>query len=605
MALEQKYLNVTTRREAYMDIMMYVPDENITITNVSCNDVLQYSNLESITNIKNYSSTTIATLEEDLWTLDGSFINPTSGVRYNGYISNSVSDNNGDFATNPTINVTLLAASEIEYFSLILNPAVKSSYPVQVKITTNNGNTYIKTTLSETTLPNIIFELNESNVTSLSIEFIGTQRGGRRIRLANIMFGKVITLNQDELINTDYLDKTSYVCDSIPSRTFTFTLNNYSKAYNVDNPNNSVIDLDRQTKVIMRNGYNIFGFNDDTGEFDLEYRGTQIEWDDWKELRLLEVITNDDDTCSFECGSILDMMTDVYTKEIFLNNRRVDYITVQLLNFIGLSTDTIEFSTDNNGKSYGEYEVNVPLPQLPIREIIQLLAFSVGATLLIKDNGIIKFANLDISNPSSFTRTHTFDYEDFASIPVAERLPSTSKISLPKYNAIIGELDTSNPLQSFNITAYNTQISYSACTDAYVSVDPNDTTGGTIQVSWLGCQNGELQCSLPTTNALKVNLFGKRITVSQSQDRTITNDTLIIDTQLMKEDNNNFIKSKYIGWYSKQFKYKMNTRGEPLVDAGDYTIIQSPFTSQLPAYVLQNHITFDGTWSGDMEVIAL
>ena len=605
MALEQKYLNVTTRREAYMDIMMYIPDENITITNVSCNDVLQYSNLESITNIKNYSSTTIATLEEDLWTLDGSFINPTSGVRYNGYISNSVSDNNGDFATNPTINVTLLAASEIEYFSLILNPAVKSSYPVQVKITTNNGNTYTKTTLSETTLPNIIFELNESNVTSLSIEFIGTQRGGRRIRLANIMFGKVITLNQDELINTDYLDKTSYVCDSIPSRTFTFTLNNYSKAYNVDNPNNSVIDLDRQTKVIMRNGYNIFGFNDDTGEFDLEYRGTQIEWDDWKELRLLEVITNDDDTCSFECGSILDMMTDVYIKEIFLNNRRVDYITAQLLNFMGLSTDTIEFSTDNNGKSYGEYEVNVPLPQLPIREIIQLLAFSVGATLLIKDNGIIKFANLDISNPSSFTKTHTFDYEDFASVPVAERLPSTSKISLPKYNAIIGELDTSNPLQSFDITAYNTQISYSACTDAYVSVDPNDTTGGTIQVSWLGCQNGELQCSLPTTNALKVNLFGKRITVSQSQDRTITNDTLIIDTQLMKEDNNNFIKSKYIGWYSKQFKYKMNTRGEPLVDAGDYTIIQSPFTSQLPAYVLQNHITFDGTWSGDMEVIAL
>ena len=45
MALEQKYLNVTTRRDGYMDIIMYVPDDNIVISNVSCDDVLLYSDL--------------------------------------------------------------------------------------------------------------------------------------------------------------------------------------------------------------------------------------------------------------------------------------------------------------------------------------------------------------------------------------------------------------------------------------------------------------------------------------------------------------------------------------------------------------------------------
>lgn len=601
MALEQKYLNVTTRREGYMDIMMYVPDNNVVISNVSCNDVLSYSNLDSITDIKNYSSSTIATLEENLWLLNGAFINPTFGRKYNGYISNSISDQDGNFGTNPKINIDLLSASKVEYFSIILNPSVKSSYPKQVKLTTNNGNVYIKVISDITTLPNIIYELNEDNVSNVTLEFIGTQRANRRIRLANVMFGKVITLNQDDVISTDYLDKNSYVCDSIPTRTFTFNVNNYSKAYNIDNPNNSIIDLDRQTKIMIRNGYNVFGFNDETNEFDLDYQGTEIEWDDWKELRLLDVITNNDDTASFECGSILDMMTDTYTNEIFTNNRKVAYICSQLLNFMGLDTNTIEFSTDNNGKSYGDYEINVPLPQLPIRELIQLLAFSVGATILIKDNGIIRFANIDIGNQSSFTRTHNFEYKDFASVPVAQGLESTTKISLPKYNATIGD----NFNQIFEITAYNTQISYQASVNIAVNKAEDDTSGGSIQNVFPYCETAELVCSLPTTTPLKVVVSGKQININQTQDRTITNDTLTIDTQLMKEDIGNVIKSKYTNWYSKKFKYTMETRGEPLVDAGDYAIIQSPFTDKLPAYVLQNHIIFDGSWSGDMEVIAL
>jgi hypothetical protein len=49
----------------------------------------------------------------------------------------------------------------------------------------------------------------------------------------------------------------------------------------------------------------------------------------------------------------------------------------------------------------------------------------------------------------------------------------------------------------------------------------------------------------------------------------------------------------------------MDTRGEPLVDAGDWCVIQTPFSNQLNTYVLQNRIQFDGAWSGSMEVIAI
>lgn len=613
MALEQKYLNVQTRAEGYMDIMMYVPDNSVSIANISSNDILQYSNIDSLKSIKNYTSTTIATLEENLWLLNGGFINPTSGRLYNGYISNTISDEDGHFGTNPVINIELSNISKVEYFSIILNPAVKTGYPKNVNVTflDKNGNqlgdVFSKDITKETSLPNLVYEVNLENVAKLNIEFVGTVTPKRRIRVASVMFGKVLTLNQDEVMNTDYTDKCSYVPDSIPSRVFSFSLNNYDKKYNIDNPDNGYVDLNSQTRVMIRNGYNIFGYDDTTGEINNPDKVQQIEWDDWKELRLLNVSTNSEDICTFECGSILDMMTDTYTKERFVNNRTVAYIMANLLNFMGLGTDIIIFGSDDNGKSYGDYIINTVLPELPVRELIQLLAFSVGATLLIRDDGTIMFANIKLDKPSTYANIHSFNYNDFESVPAAEQLENTTKISLPKYNSTV-ETNESE-IQTVDISTYNSEVTYSECVPTGAKKADNDTSQGSVQSADLYARRGNLVMNIPEANIpTKVVIVGYKINTVSTQERTVTNDTLTIDTKLMKEDPGNMIKNKYIAWYSKKFKYQITTRGEPLVDAGDYTEIQTPFsgTSKLvKGFVLQNHISFDGTWSGDMEVVAL
>ena len=615
MALEQKYLNVPIRAEGYLDIMMYVPDNSVSIANISSDDVLSYSNIDSLKNIKNYTNTTIATLEENLWLLNGGFVNPTPGRTYNGYISNSISDENGDFEVNPTIDVELSTVSTIEYLSIVLNPAVRSGYPKQVDVVLldsqdNEVGTFSKIISEESSLPNLIYDIHTSDIAKIQVQFIGTAYPHRRIRVSNIIFGKVITLTQDEILNSDYLDKCSYVPDSIPSRTFSFSLENYDKRYNIDNPNNEYIDLDRQTRVLIRNGYNIYGYTtDDEGNpvIDNPEQIKEIEWDDWKELRLLNIYTDSDNTCTFETGSILDMMTDTYTQERFTNNRTVRYIVANLLNFMGLDTSIVTFSTDDNGKSYGDYIINTVLPELPVRELIQLLAFSVGATLLIKDDGTIKFANLNLTDPNSFTHHHSFTYDDFASVPKAEQLENTTKISLPKYNATIGTSE--EKIQTFSVSAYNVDVSYTACVPTGAVKSEDDTSSGSVQSADLYAQRGNLVMNIPVAGvSTKVDIVGYKIDVAVTQDRTVTNDTLIIDTQLIKEDPGNIIKTKYKNWYSKKFKYTMDTRGEPLVDAGDYAEIQTPFSGTnnlMKTYVLQNHVTFNGAWGGDMEVIAL
>ena len=604
MALEQKYLNIPIRAEGYMDIIMYAQDAKVDIANVSTNSINSYSNIETLKDIKSYTNTTIATLEENMWLLNGRFPNPTPGVRYNGYISDEVSDEEGNFTTNPKIDIELSKISEVESFSLILNSAVPSGYPKQIKCTFYNGETtLIELTQDLTiveTLPNVIFDVNQENVTKVTIEFIGTRRGKRRIRLSNIMFGRVINLDQNQVINTDYTDKCSYVPDSIPSRLFSFTMNNYNQIYNVDNPENGYINLDRNTVVLMRNGYNVFGYDEENQRIDNPDRFQQIEWDDWKELRLLNITTSDD-TCTFECGSVLDMMEDTYTNEIFINNRSVESITDTLMQFEGLPDNTIIFSNDDDGKSYGAYTINTVLPELPVRELIQLLAFSVGATLLIQDDGTIKFANLKLNDLSSFTNHHEFSYKDFASVPAAERLENTTNISLPKYNSTT-EVDDSE-IVTTTITQNQVEITYSECVPTIALPETK------VQNPQLFCRRGNMFVTVSEAEPqIDVTIRGYKINTVQTQERTVTKDTLIIDTKLMKEDPGDKIKEKYRLWYSKKFKYTMDTRGEPLVDAGDIAKIQTPFSGEdqlINGYVLQNHITFDGTWSGDMEVIKL
>ena len=604
MALEQKYLNIPIRAEGYIDIIMYAQDAKVNIANISSNSVNTYSNIETLKDIKSYTNTTIATLEENMWLLNGRFPNPTPGVRYNGYISNEVSDEQGNFTTNPKIDIELATISEIESFSLILNSAVPSGYPKQIKCTFYNGET-ILTDITQNlttvdTLPNVIFDVNQENVTKVTVEFIGTRRGKRRIRLSNLMFGRVINLDQNQVISTDYTDKCSYVPDSIPSRIFSFTMNNYNQIYNIDNPENGYINLDRNTVVLIRNGYNIFGYDEENQRMDNPDKFQQIEWDDWKELRLLNITTSDD-TCTFECGSVLDMMEDTYTNETFINNRSVESITDTLMQFEGLPDNTVIFSNDDNGKSYGAYTINTVLPELPVRELIQLLAFSVGATLLIQDDGTIKFANLKLNDLSSFTNHHEFSYKDFASVPAAEQLENTTNISLPKYNSTT-ENDVTEIVRT-TVAQNQVEITYSECVP--VSALPENKV---VPISMF-CKRANLNVSVSEAEPqIEVTIMGHKISTVETQERSVTKDTLIIDTKLMKEDPGDKIKEKYKSWYSKKFKYTMDTRGEPLVDAGDIAKIQTPFSGEdqlINGYVLQNHIAFDGSWSGDMEVVKL
>lgn len=676
----ENHLKSPIRKEGYMEIIMYTPDLSVQIGSVASDDKLSVSNINTITNIDKYTSNTIATLEENLWLLNGRFI-VYQGNQIDGYISNSISDENGEFNIKPTITVQLSHPADIENFSVILNSAVPTGYPKDIKVYCYDTNDNLIGEITENieiqedtgevdehdqpiyrtrlldTLPSVNFEINENNVDHLVIEFNNTRFRHRRIRVSSIMFGKTIVLDQNNIVSVDYKDKTSYVCDTLPSRVFTFDINNYNSIYNIDNPENGYVNMDKQTRVRFRNGYNVCGYQYDENGYvvmdeghpviDESIEGVEIEWDNWKELRLMEVSANADESVTFTAGSLLDIMEDNYTADIYPDSpRTIQEIAEHILAFEGLDLNSIEWSSDGIKKpvtglpydqwpdtSYNEYTVNTPMPEVPCKQIIQLLAFSVGATILIKDNGHIKFANLNLDDSSSFTRNYNWDYSDFESIPAAEQLESVSKltdISLPKYYSDLdrtGEETFRDPntgtiyancqvVTTVKLTAFNNEVTYSDCYPVGARIPDANSSASIAYYELYGKRGIITLTGFSEGTEVEVEICGYPVKTKQIQERTVTSDSLVLDTQIMNYDINSYtsagtvlqtelIKRKYLNWYKKKFKYQFHTRGEPLVNAGDYGVIQTQFTGEMPVYILQNHWTYDGAWSGDMEVIAL
>ena len=198
----ENHLKARTRKEGYIDIIMYTPDTNIQISSVTSNDKLSICDIDAVTDLDKYNSGTVATLEENLWLLDGRFI-VYQGTPIDGYVSESVSNENGEFETNPKMKVNLAHVSNIENFSVMLNPAVPSAYPKSIIVHCYNASDAEVATFTEKiewedtsgshileTLPSVNFEINTNNISYLEIEFVKTRFRHRRIRVSTIMFGK-------------------------------------------------------------------------------------------------------------------------------------------------------------------------------------------------------------------------------------------------------------------------------------------------------------------------------------------------------------------------------------------------------------------------------
>lgn len=615
--LTQTDLNESLRGLTDVDIMMFLPDKNVSFPSnaVTVNNTpLQYTtNLQSLLEFSSLPQANIATFENNSWILDGNFISPSAaygggGDSYTGYISNDYTDDNGDYSTNPIITITLASVvSELNYISTKFAGGIDTSYPKTFTIKTyDDSNTLIREHAYDMTiqtgLPLLVAEIGDSNVKKVEFEFVGTQCPHRRSRLNKIMFGKVEQVDNYYLQSWKIDDKASLVADSIPTKTLTYSIINYDGDYDIDNPGNKIPRNYKDVNVLFTFSMEVNGL--------WKYAPTKI-------FNLTDVSTTTDGVVTFTCGSILDVLTDTFDHDVYTGPRTINEIMSMLLTFSNVGIIQYELNT------FANYTINVPLPEAPVREIIQRLAFSCGATLTVDDNNKIIFSQKNIKDTTYASKFMFNQPSPFNSAgvlleePNAEALEHTTNIGMYAYDSVVE--DTISELGSAEVSVITpTRISFSATQgiasydaqsiqDQHATIIPLEiySQHAIVQVNW----------SEEGTPPIKISMLGKKVNVTQTIPKTTTVDTLLLDTGLTRELPANLIKPStgaddtifyYTDWYGAKFKYVCKTRNEFLVKAGDIILFETPFSNGKPTrvgYILRN--TYSNEDSGEMEVIML
>ena len=619
--LTQTDLNESLRGLTDVDIMMFLPDKNIYFASnaVTVNkQPLSYtSNLQSLIQISRLPQANIATFENNSWILDGSFISPSEsygggGDSYTGYISNDYTDDDGNYSTNPIIKVSLaLTAPVVEYLSIKFAGGIDTSYPKTFKIRTYNENdSLIKEhsyNMSEQTgLPLLVVEIQDNNVRRLEFEFVGTQCPHRRSRLDKIMFGKAEQVDSHYLQSWKIDDKASLVADSIPTKTLTYSIINYEGDYNIDNPGNKIPINYKDALVFFT--------------FSMEKDGLW-KYTPMKTFNLMDISTTPEGIVTFSCGSILDMLTETFDHDIYGGVRTIPEIMNMLLSFSGVSTDQFELDAEYMG-----YQINIPLPEQPVREIIQRLAFSCGATLTVNDDNKIIFSKRSII-PTSSTPKFMFNQpEPFNSAgvlleePNAEALNHTTNIAMCTYDTKIST-ETSE-IGSANISTISpTRITFSPTVGGIQFDDISlQEQHATLSVSEIYSQHAIITVNWQegtATPPIEVKIYGIKAETTKTMPRSADMDTLILDSGLALNIPSNldprFVTTPdpntfyYTDWYGAKFKYVCKTRNEYLIKAGDIVLFETPFSNGEPnrvGYVLRNSYS-DNEESGEMEVITV
>ena len=618
--LTQTDLNESLRGLTDVDIMMFLPDKNISFPSnaVTVNkQTLPYTtNLQSLLEFSSLPQANIATFENNSWILDGSFMPPSEvygggGDSYTGYISNDLSDDNGDFATNPILSVSLSAEAPIvEYISIKFAGGIDTSYPKTFKIRTYGNSDLIKEHVvdmsTQTGLPLLVVQIGDEKVKRFEFEFVGTVCPHRRSRLNKIMFGKAEQVSPDYLQDWKIDDKASLVADSIPTKTLTYSIINYEGDYDIDNPGNKIPNNYNEVLVLFT--------------FAMEKDGLW-KYTPTKTFNLVDVSTSSDGIVTFSCGSLLDILTETYDHDIYTGKRTIKTVMNNLLSFSGIAIDQCELN------EFADYEINIPLPESPVREIIQRLAFSCGATLTVNDDNKIIFSQKNIVPTSSTPKFMFHQPEPFNSAgvlleePSVEALSNTTNIAMYTYDSSI-EKEISD-LGTANVSSINpTKITFSAASGSiqfdtlsiqnqYAKLVVLETYSqhALIQVSW------NENATLP----IEVTAQGLKVNTTKSLPKTVDTDTLLLDSGLALTKPTNLIRKEctdtellkrtffYDDWYGAKFKYKFKTRNEYLIKAGDIIYFETPFSDGKPirvGYVLRNSYS-DSEDSGEMEVVRI
>ena len=241
--------------ETFVEISCRIPDVDYEILLVSASDEAAFSATDLVTTEGTASIPHYATMERNLWVLDGSrgVLPDLSPNLTPGYVSN------GTAAASVTVAFPAVVESPLPGITVVWSNEF-SEYPTSFNVIVKRGTAVVASaTITDNRDVKSMVSLDFSGFDSITVEPIDWCLPDRRFRVEKIILGHDITFNKGDLLSYRHEHSGDILCGALPKNMIQFSVLNVDGRWNPSNPTGLWRYLSDRQKVTARYGLDVNG----------------------------------------------------------------------------------------------------------------------------------------------------------------------------------------------------------------------------------------------------------------------------------------------------------------------------------------------------------
>ena len=185
------------------------------------------------------ASAPFATLEHNIWVLDGSmsiYPEDLAGMQ-TGYLSDEMSDDTGSLSDQPSISFTFSVPQDSYGLTFRFDERVPYSWPNRMKVEFfDSEDEILLSGTYEIASSYAWIESLVQNYSRITVTFLSTAVPHRRARLIELIFGIVTRYDRSSIVSSTDQQSIDLLSESLSSAQLTVTIDNSEKLYNLVNP---------------------------------------------------------------------------------------------------------------------------------------------------------------------------------------------------------------------------------------------------------------------------------------------------------------------------------------------------------------------------------
>lgn len=573
----------TLVNESFIEIQLGLTDPEAVESAVPiATDVAPFAHLDQVVSRGVRNITPYATLERNLWVLDGSKkVLPTTNFVDTSYVGGALSNSNCTFTSNPVVELTFPRVFNSYLPGLIIVwDMAHGDYAVDFKITLyKEGAKGSEKLVTGNDTPRTVVDMDINEYDKIVVEILKWSSPRRRVRIARIHLGKSITYERGDLFTTlTHSQEVDPLSAKMPKMSLKFSVSNVDDSYNPYNQAGISKYLVERQEIQVRYGYRI---------------GSGVEWILGGTFYLSGWDAPQNGLfANFEARDMLEFMNGIFMKGVYRpSGISLRTLAEEVLLDAGLPEREDTLPPWKLHSSLNSITTTAPLPLVRHSECLQMIANAAGCVMYVDREGFLRIEPA----PTSMTDYRVDNFNSYKRPEVALTKP-LKQVDVSYYSFVVDAEVKEIYKGQLSVSGTETiQITYSnPAVETVATVE-----GGTLVSATYYTNACELE--ITASGVVGITIVGKELKTSEAIVTVLTGEpgeTQSVKNKLITSQSRATTVANWVKEYLTNRRIiSLEWRADPRLDALDKILVQNKFGIS-PLRVTEFTIAYNGAFKG-------